>query len=378
MSQATDFGMRSEHRLATDNAHELCGLACVDLFCGAGGLTHGLISAGIPVVAGVDLDEACRFPYEDNNPGAVFHARDVATIESSEVKSWFGSATTRILAGCAPCQPFSSYSQRYETKGTERWGLLNHFSRLVDQIRPDIVTMENVPTVVKHAVFRDFVASLKHQGYVVWHNVIDSSGYGLAQRRRRTVLLAALGGPIELKPPSSRSIKTVREALEELPVIGHGSRDDNDPLHCTSRLSPLNLRRIKASRAGGSWRDWPQELVAKCHQRHTGQSYPGVYGRMEWDQPAPTLTTQFYGFGSGRFGHPEQDRALSLREGAILQGFPRRYRFVPEGEPIHFKALGRLIGNAVPVDLGQVIGESILEYVSRGCTREVVWRDRSQ
>jgi DNA (cytosine-5)-methyltransferase 1 len=96
---------------------------------------------------------------------------------------------------------------------------------------------------------------------------------------------------------------------------------------------------------------------------------------MEWDQPAPTLTTQFYGFGSGRFGHPEQDRGLSLREGAILQGFPRRYRFVPEGEPIHFKALGRLIGNAVPVDLGQVIGESILEYVSRGCTREVEWRD---
>lgn len=374
ISQFWSCGTRRED-LILGNPHLVSSLACVDLFCGAGGLTHGLLSAGIPVVAGVDLDETCRFPYEANNPGATFHARDVAKIESSEIKAWLGPATTRILAGCAPCQPFSSYSQRYETKGTERWGLLNHFSRLVKEIRPEIVTMENVPTVIKHSVFRDFVTALRHQGYKVWHGVIDCSSYGLPQRRRRTVLLAALGGPISLVPPSNRSIKTVREALAMLPAIGHGSRDDNDPLHCTSRLSPLNLRRIKASRAGGTWRDWPQELVAKCHQRHTGQSYPGVYGRMEWDQPAPTLTTQFYGFGSGRFGHPEQDRALSLREGAILQGFPRRYCFVAEGKTIHFKALGRLIGNAVPVDLGQVIGESILEYVSLGHTSKGAGRD---
>ncbi|MEZ4240352.1 MAG: DNA cytosine methyltransferase, partial [Myxococcota bacterium] len=110
------------------------GVSCVDLFCGAGGLTHGLIAAGVPVVAGVDLDEACRHPYEANNPGATFYARDVAKLHASEVGSWFGSASVRVLAGCAPCQPFSSYAQRYETKGTDRWSLLNHFARLVAEV----------------------------------------------------------------------------------------------------------------------------------------------------------------------------------------------------------------------------------------------------
>jgi DNA (cytosine-5)-methyltransferase 1 len=136
-----------------------------------------------------------------------------------------------------------------------------------------------------------------------------------------------------------------------------------DPLHCASKLSPLNLKRIRASRPGGTWRDWPKHLIADCHRRETGHSYPGVYGRMAWDESAPTLTTQFYGFGSGRFGHPEQDRAISLREGAILQGFPKTYSFVPKGEPIHLNALGRMIGNAVPVTLGKAIGQSIAAHL---------------
>lgn len=338
-------------------------VACVDLFCGAGGLTHGLRLAGIPVVAGVDLDDTCRHPYETNNPGAAFYARDVTDLEASEVEAWFGSAPIRVLVGCAPCQPFSTYSQRYETKGTERWGLLNHFARLVKKVRPDIVTMENVPTVTKHEVFDDFVAALQRQGYEVWYQVVDSADYGLPQRRRRTVLLASLRAPIRLRKPDSPKAKTVREVLADLPQVGHGASHDRDPLHATSRLSSLNLKRIRASRPGGTWRDWPKELVAKCHRRETGRTYPGVYGRMVWDEPAPTLTTQFFGFGNGRFGHPEQDRALSLREGAILQGFPKTYSFVPKGEPVHFKALGRLIGNAVPVELGRVIGDSILDHI---------------
>lgn len=338
-------------------------VACVDLFCGAGGLTHGLLSVGVPVVAGVDLDDACRHPYETNNAPAKFFKRDVGKLEAAEVQSWFGSAGTRILAGCAPCQPFSSYSQRYETKGTERWGLLNEFGRLVDQTLPDVVTMENVPTVTKHDVFDDFVATLQRQGYQVWYDVVDSARFGLPQRRRRTVLLASLMGPIGLAEPEAGSSRTVRDALGGLAALEHGSSHADDPLHACSRLSALNLRRVRASKAGGTWRDWPKDLVAQCHRRDTGKSYPGVYGRMAWDEPAPTLTTQFYGFGNGRFGHPEQDRALSLREGAVLQGFPESYSFVPDGDRVQFKLLGRLIGNAVPVDLGRVIGQSILQHV---------------
>ncbi len=340
-------------------------VACVDLFCGAGGLTHGLAEVGLGVVAGVDLDVACRHPYEANNAGASFHPRDVAKLDAKEVESWFGRAEVRVLAGCAPCQPFSSYAQRYETKGTERWGLLNHFARLVKEVRPDLVTMENVPTVTKHEVFDDFVATLRRLGYHVSYDVVDSARFGLPQRRRRTVLLASLTGPVQLPDTESPTVSTVRSALSGLAKLQHGSSDPRDPLHTASHLSALNLSRIKASRPGGTWRDWPKHLVADCHRRETGRSYPGVYGRMTWDEPAPTLTTQFYGFGNGRFGHPDQDRALSLREGAILQGFPASYSFMPEKRPVQFKMLGRLIGNAVPVDLGRAIGLSILRHLGQ-------------
>lgn len=136
-----------------------------------------------------------------------------------------------------------------------------------------------------------------------------------------------------------------------------------DPLHQTATLSPTNLLRIRASKPGGTWRDWDPELVATCHRKRSGKTYPSVYGRMSWDEPAPTVTTQFFGFGNGRFGHPEQDRAISLREGAILQSFPKNYRFVKPGEPIHFSILGRLIGNAVPVKLGEAIGRSLVAHV---------------
>lgn len=337
-------------------------IACTDLFCGAGGLTHGLMAAGISVVAGVDLDDTCKHPYEANNPGATFYARDVAKVEGNEVADWLGNAKIRVLAGCAPCQPFSTYAQRYERK-EDQWGLLRHFTRLVEGVVPEVVTMENVPAVVKHQVFHDFTSSLKACGYEVWFDVVDSSAYGLPQRRRRMVLIASRLGSVKLRAPDGTGPKTVRDALTGLPALVHGGANERDPLHTASRLSPLNHQRIKASQPGGTWRDWPKHLVAECHRKEAGKTYPGVYGRMSWDEPAPTLTTQFFGFGNGRFGHPKEDRGLSLREGAILQGFPRDYSFSPPGEPIQFKALGRLIGNAVPVDLGRAIGESIVEHI---------------
>jgi DNA (cytosine-5)-methyltransferase 1 len=337
-------------------------VACVDLFCGAGGLTHGLISEGIKVVAGIDVDEACRYPFEANN-AARFINEDVGQLAHKRLDELFGGAHIRVLAGCAPCQPFSTYAQRYDVVGSPRWGLLYQFGRLVKLMRPDIVTMENVPSIAKHAVFDDFVETLKALGYFTHKEVVDCSLYGLPQNRRRMVLLASRLGPIELVAPKQGSPATVREAIGTLAPIIQGRAHSTDPLHVASKLSELNLKRIRASRPGGTWRDWPAHLVADCHQRKTGHTYPGVYGRMLWDEPAPTLTTQFYGFGSGRFGHPEQDRAISLREGALLQGFPKSYSFIPDGTPAHFKALGRMIGNAVPVTLGKVIGKTIAVHL---------------
>lgn len=336
--------------------------ACVDLFCGAGGLTHGLNSEGINVVAGVDVDAACKHPFEFNN-SAIFIKEDVSNITAKNLDALFGGAAIRILAGCAPCQPFSTYSQRYETIGSPRWGLLYQFSRLIKTSQPDIVAMENVPSVAKHVVFIDFVEALQKMGYSVAQDIVDCSLYGLPQSRKRMVLLASRLGGIQLAAPSNDQIMTVREAIGDLPAIVDGEAHTADPLHIASKLTDLNRRRIKASRPGGTWRDWPKDLVAECHRRDSGRTYPGVYGRMVWDSPSPTLTTQFYGFGNGRFGHPVQDRAISLREGAILQGFPRTYSFVPEGGRIQFKALGRMIGNAVPVTLGKVIGKAIIDHL---------------
>ena len=331
----------------------------VDLFCGVGGLTHGFVLEGLPVVAGLDLDPACRHAYEANN-GAKFLQRDISKVETEELEGLFDGAEFRILAGCAPCQPFSTYAQRYESDGREgKWGLMYHFARLAEGTRPDVITMENVPTVVKHEVFHDFVESLEEGGYHVWHGVVDSAHYGVPQMRRRMVLLASRHAPIRMIEPTHPRPRTVKEVIGRLPPIKAGSRDESDPLHAAASLSVKNLFRIQHSKPGGTWRDWPEMLIADCHKASTGKTYPGVYGRMEWDKPAPTMTTQCYGFGNGRFGHPEQDRAISLREAAIIQSFPQDYAFLMQGEKVNFSTLGRLIGNAVPVDLGRAIARSI-------------------
>jgi len=340
-------------------------IACVDLFCGAGGLTHGFILEGVPVVAGIDLDPACRFPYETNNGQAKFFERDISKVSVDELNELFGKAKWKVLAGCAPCQPFSTYAQRYEVDGKDgKWGLLYHFARLAQGAMPDVITMENVPTVAKHEVFHDFVDTLKRLGYDVWFNVVDSSKYGVPQMRRRMVLLASKHGNIKMIEPTHKKPKTVRQAIGHLRSLNAGESAPKDKLHATSTLSEKNLMRIKVSTPGGTWRDWPQHLVAECHRADTGRTYPGVYGRMEWDKPSPTMTTQCYGFGNGRFGHPEQDRAISLREAAILQSFPRKYKFLPKEGEVSFKVLGRLIGNAVPVDLGRAIASSINQHLA--------------
>ena len=188
--------------------------------------------------------------------------------------------------------------------------------------------------------------------------------FGLAQTRSRLVLLASKLGPISLpKATHKGKHRTVRDEISELPPLAHGGIDDADMLHRASRLSELNARRIATAKPGGTWKEWEASLVAKCHTLETGKGYSSVYGRMEWDAPAPTITTQFYGFGNGRFGHPDQDRALSLREGALLQGFPRDYEFVAPGEQIYFTKVGRLIGNAVPVKLAAAIAKSVATHL---------------
>lgn len=337
-------------------------IAAVDLFCGVGGLTHGLTKAGINVRLGVDLDPACKFPLEANNQARFLEA-DVAELQPSEIFSAFRDADITLLAGCAPCQPFSSYSQSARRGGPhEDWELLSSFSELVLSVKPTLVTMENVPPLQKQPIFQDFVVALDNAGYHVDFAVIDGRDIGLPQRRQRLVLVASLLGPIVF-PQAAKPVVTVRDTIASLPPIRAGESHPDDPLHTSASLSDLNLARIRHSKPGGTWRDWPEKFVAACHKRSTGSTYPSVYGRMQWDQPSPTMTTQCYGFGNGRFGHPEQDRAISLREAAMLQSFPKDYHLVEPNKKINFNVLGRMIGNAVPVLLGEYIGEVLVEHV---------------
>jgi DNA (cytosine-5)-methyltransferase 1 len=248
----------------------------------------------------------------------------------------------------------------------KRWHLLEQFRRIIDETLPELVTMENVPGLIKQDIFDNFVASLKNNGYSVSFDIANTAHYGLAQSRRRLVLLASRLGEIKILKPEELNIKkqTVKDAIKGLTKLNAGEIDTQDPLHQCSTLSPLNLKRIKQSKPGGTWNDWPEELRAECHRKESGKTYSGVYARMSWDKPAPTITTQYLGFGNGRFGHPEQDRGISLREGAIFQGFPRDYKFVAPNKEINKKTISRMIGNAVPVRLGEIIGLSIKKHLA--------------
>jgi DNA (cytosine-5)-methyltransferase 1 len=332
----------------------------VDLFCGVGALSHGLKLAGCKIVAGYDVDSRCKYAFETNND-ATFYPRDVSKLSASDILAHFSGAGPAVLAGCAPCQPFSTYKQRYDED--PQWGLVRKFAELAVEVGPDFVTMENVPALLRYKggyVFEEFKSLLEDAGYRVSHTVAECEKFGVPQRRRRLVVLASRSGPAPELRPTGSGYTSVREAIGGLPPIAAGATADSDQLHTASALSPKNMRRIMASRPGGTWRDWPVELRADCHRRRTGKTYPGVYARMEWDKPAPTMTTQCFGYGNGRFGHPEQHRAISLREAAILQSFPHNYEFIAPAERPSMKEVGRWIGNAVPVRLAEHIGSAIM------------------
>jgi len=364
----------------------------VDLFCGVGGLTHGLRLAGLNVIAGIDLDSSCQYAYEQNNPNAQFILSDVFELPPNEVAALYPENGLRILVGCAPCQPFSKYTKRYrkgEQKGgrendewqrDNKWKLLYSFSEIIRQVLPDIVSMENVPELADEQVFSDFCTTLRRLDYYACYNMVYCPEYGVPQNRRRLVLLASRLGKLELIKPlyNESNYPTVRESIGELPRIAAGEKNVNDLIHSASSLSSTNLQRIRNSVPGGTWRDWDNSLKLECHKKKSGKTYRSIYGRMCWDSPSPTITTQFYGYGNGRFGHPEQDRALTLREGALLQSFPPNYVFVDPAKEFNRREVSTHIGNAVPVELGRAIGASIIHHIAEVDGNEKQRRYRSE
>lgn len=342
----------------------------VDLFCGIGGLSYGLKCQGMKILAGFDLDYTCQYAYETNT-GGKFYYRDVKTISGDEINKLYSQNknTIKILAGCAPCQPFSSYAFKNKNKDKDKYNLLYEFGRLVKEVHPDIVTMENVPAIASFklkSVLADFIAVLQNEGYNVKYKVVYCPDYGIPQTRKRLVLLASRLGNIDLISPTHKkeNYVTVKDAIGDLPPLEAGQGCPTDALHRCRALSSLNLQRLKSTPYGGSWKDWPTDLMLECHKKESGKSFGSVYGRMVWETPAPTMTTLCTGIGNGRFGHPVQDRAISAREAALFQTFPITYKFFPNEHEVSLTKASRYIGNAVPPRLGEIIAQSITLHIS--------------
>ena len=332
-----------------------------DFFCGAGGLTRGLLDAGIRIIAGFDCDGNCRSTYETNNPGVKFMAKDIRDVTVNELRRLARVRTfdDMLFAGCAPCQPFSQ--QRKGERCNRDATLLGEFGRLVAKAKPGVVLIENVPGIARvpgYSTFRRFLRLLQQNRYRYVFDALDAKCYGVPQKRRRLVLIAVRSGIPSLPEPkygsSLRPFRTVRDAISHFPAIEAGETHPDIHNHAAASITALNIERLRCTpHDGGDRRSWPKRLRLTCH---TGdyEGHTDVYGRMSWDRPAPTLTGRCHSISNGRYGHPTQNRAISLREAAALQTFPDGYVFF--GSRTH---IALQIGNAVPVQLATALGKHI-------------------
>jgi DNA (cytosine-5)-methyltransferase 1 len=352
--------LRGSRRFVKDGRYSMSIIA-FDFACGVGGTTKGMQLAGIQVAKGVDIDPSCRKTYERNCRPSKFVEADIRNINLDEL--FRGITINRedkiLFAACLPCQPFSRQGRLDEKD--ERITLTKAFLRLVKKGNPDFVFSENVPGFQKAfggRPFNSFLRGLRRMQYEYCYGTIKAELYGIAQRRRRFILLASKHGKPTFPAPThgrgGKPYRTVRDVIGALPPLRAGERDSRIPNHEAASLSPLNMKRMRNTpKSGGCRLGWAPELVLPCHRNWKG--YADVYGRMEWDKPAPTLTTRCISFSNGRFGHPEQDRAISVREAAAIQGFGLEFVFLSP-----FSVAAKHVGNAVPPPLAQALIKSLL------------------
>ena len=343
-----------------------------DFFSGCGGASRGFQDAGMDVVFALDWDGDAERTFRLNFPAATFEAADIRLVKERSVDELVAQQTPHpvLFCGCAPCQPFTKQNTtRPEPGEDDRVPLLLEFLRFIRKSLPDVVFVENVPGIQNvrpdSEPLGSFLRGLEDAGY---HEPTCESvalkRYGVPQGRRRFLLLASRRGPLCLPPEThgpgtaNPEFATVRDHIGDLPEIAAGETHPEVPDHRAAQLFALNLRRIRATPEGGGNRDWKEEgLRLECHKEAAG--YTDVYGRMWWDRPASGLTTRCISYSNGRFGHPEQDRAISVREAACLQTFPMDYRFAGS-----LNSRARQIGNAVPVRLASVVGRHVRKHLA--------------
>ncbi|MCY3838979.1 MAG: DNA cytosine methyltransferase [Gammaproteobacteria bacterium] len=340
-----------------------------DFFSGCGGASCGFDAAGMDVAFALDCDQEAQRTYTANFPDVHFELADIRAVEAEEVQLHVDAARTSpvLFCGCAPCQPFTKQNTtRPDLGDDDRIPLLLRFADFIEACVPDLVFVENVPGLQHFdstsQPFDDFLSRLGECNYYVDFRSIRLMKYGVPQSRRRLVLVASRHGDIQLPPEThgpetpNEDYETVRDWIGHLPPIAAGEEHPAVRNHRAARLSALNIERIKVTPEGGSHRDWPEALKLDCHKDFSG--YSDVYGRMSWDAPASGLTTRCISYSNGRFGHPDQDRAISIREAACLQTFPDEFAF--EGA---LNSMARQIGNAVPVRLAEVVGKHFVSHL---------------
>ncbi|MFV0587696.1 DNA cytosine methyltransferase [Bacteroides reticulotermitis] len=339
----------------------------VDFFCSGGGMSYGMQQAGINIIAGIDFDKNCEETYKSNIKEAEFILADVFELKESELKKKLSlkrNDDKLVLIGCSPCQFWSIINTDRE-KSKKSKDLLKEFRRFVEYFKPGYVVVENVPGVLKRkkeSGLEDFIQWLKDSNYTVHFGVHEVSEYGVPQHRKRFTLIANRVTKTEIEPQKEQGKKkTVRDVIGEengFPKIPAGHKDNSSFLHTTAGLEDINIKRLAITEKDGGTRlayvDNP-ELAPNCHKNNK-ESFKDTYGRMWWDRPAPTITTKFFSISNGRFAHPEENRAISLREGAVLQSFPKNYIF----KTTSIAATARMIGNAVPPKYAESIGKAII------------------
>jgi DNA (cytosine-5)-methyltransferase 1 len=324
-------------------------LTAIDLFAGAGGLTLGLRWAGFHVIAAVENNPLAVATYTRHNKQTVVWHDDIRNVYVTEVRRRLRLKAGRldVLAGCPPCQGFSAMrtlNGRRRIHDREQKDLLFEFLRFVRGLRPKTVMMENVPRLAEDRRISRFSAELKNLGYQCRYRVLNAAHYGVPQRRRRIILLASRHGMIPFAKGDKSRIVTVRETIRDLPRPGNSGDPMHDVTESRSKKVADLIRLIPKN--GGGRLNLPRTKQLACHKRLKG--FWDVYGRMSWDAVSPTITSGFVNPSKGRFLHPTQNRTITPREAALLQTFPRYYKFpLDRGK---FPA-ARLIGNALPPKL---------------------------
>lgn len=352
-------------------------IAVFDFFCGCGGTSRGFQKSGLDIAFALDIDPDAKNTFIKNFPKTVFCDKSITELKPSDLLPTLENYkdSYKLFCGCAPCQPFTKQNTE-SPKLDPRKTLLTQFGIVINEYEPDFIFVENVPGLQnvpthKHGPFPEFEALLKKMKYHVKHDVVAAQDYGAPQLRRRFVLLASKLGEINIPLPTfgknrENPYRTVREAIEGLPAIAAGETyTAADVLnHRAAELSELNMKRIKASaHNGGGRNNWPKHLWPECYtkKKENGETHSGhtdCYGRLWWDKPATGLTTRCISYSNGRFGHPEQDRAISVREAARLQGFDDAFEFTG-----NLNSMARQIGNAVPVDLAFAMGNHFIKHI---------------